>query len=489
MANNGSLYPNNFKVFFIALLLISSPSLHCNEPLQEAAVDSIFPMTLSGKPYSYKAVAGNLVLKDEGGNPKASLFYTAYFLMNDSTNRPLTFCFNGGPGAASVWLNTGFIGPKRINGKDAHFENPPYILEDNADSLIDQSDLVFIDPISTGLSIAAPGIDAKSFYSVDEDVQLIVDFIRQFTLKYKRSDSPKYILGESYGGMRAVKAAYKLHNDYAYYVNGLILISPALDLETIYPSGLNDLPYLLALPTMSAMASYHGQIKGDVAEVISQAKKFMEGDYAKALFKGTDLSLDEKREVVRQLKDLTNVPSEVILRFDLKIPSAVFTKELMQSSGNVVGRFDGRIVGLDSQMNPLYSNYDPSLDAVIGAMTGTYNQYLSEKLKWPLTQEYRALVPISSWNWGKGNSYGSCLLEFEALMAQNPKMHVIVMEGLFDLACPFSSVDYALSHAGFSKQMQSRISVFRYPSGHMMYFNQEVRNQMRQVLQQFFIKN
>lgn len=474
------------KVIFVILLFITS--LYGNEPLQERVVDATFPITLSGKSYTYKAVAGTLVINDESGNQKASLFYTAYFLLNDQVNRPLTFCFNGGPGAASVWLNTGFIGPKRLNGEDASFENPPYFLVDNEDSLIDQSDLVFIDPVSTGLSIPAPGMEGK-LYTIEEDVQLACDFMRQFTLRYKRSESPKYILGESYGGMRGVKAAYKLHNDYAFYINGLILVSPALDLETIFTGGLNDLPYLLALPTMSALASYHKRINLGTDAAILQAKKFMEGPYSHALFQGTDLPALERKEVVKQFENLTGITSDAIERFDLRIPTAVFTKELMKASGNVVGRFDGRIVGLDSQMNPLYSNYDPSLDAMIGAMTGSYNQYLTESLKWPSNREYRALVPIPAWNWGKGNSYASCLLDFEALMAQNPKVRVIVMEGLFDLACPFSSVDYSLSHAGFSKEMLSRISTFRYPAGHMMYFNRQIRNQMRKQLQEFFIKN
>lgn len=469
------------KIVLFALIFFAS--LFSTEPQQEHSVESTFQITLSEKPYTYNAVAGTLVIKDEAGNPKASLFYTAYFV-DDKSNRPLTFCFNGGPGAASVWLNTGFIGPKRIGGKDAQFENPPYTFEDNPDSLLDQSDLVFIDPVGTGLSVAVPGVDGKSLYSVDEDVQLTVDFIRQFTLQYKRSDSPKYILGESYGGMRAVKAAYKLHNDYAYYINGLVLISPALDLETIYPNGVNDLPYLLALPTMTALASYHKKIDGNLE---SQSKQFMEGAYARALFQGTNLRVDERKEVVRQLKDLTGMPEEVIERFDLRIPTSVFTKELMRSSGNVLGRFDGRIVGQD--MNPLFSNYDPSLDAMIGALTGTFNQYLTDVLKWPSDREYRALVPIPGWNWGKGNSYASSLVDFETLMAQNPKLRVMVMEGLFDLACPFASVDYSLAHAGFSKEMQSRISIFKYPAGHMMYFNQPVRNKMRGELREFFIKN
>jgi carboxypeptidase C (cathepsin A) len=488
-----SIFPQFLPgTIWIALFLFFIAPLCASEPLQEHAVESISKITLAGKAYSYKAVAGNLVIKDEEGKEKASLFYTAYFLVDDPSphsSRPLTFCFNGGPGAASVWLNTGFIGPKRIGSNGVAFENPPYTLVDNEDSLLDQSDLVFIDPVSTGLSIAAPGVDVKSLHSLEEDVQLMADFLRQFTLAYRRFDSPKYILGESYGGMRAVKVAYKLHSDYAYYLNGLVLISPALDLETIYSNGLNDLPYLLALPSMTAIASYHKKIEGDLQALVSKSKDFAEGTYAQALFQGTNLPPAARKDVIKQLTGLTGISEDIIDRFDLRIPASVFSKELMKSQGTVAGRFDGRILGLDSQMNPFYSTYDPSLDAVIGVITATYNQYLAEELSWPSSREYRALNPLPGWNWGKGNSYASSLLEFQALMAQNPKMRVVVMEGLFDLACPFATTEYSLSHVGFSKEALGRISSFRYTAGHMMYYNPAIRAKMRGELREFLMKN
>lgn len=456
----------------IILFLLCFSCLGAIEPLKEIQVEGSFDFTLDEKLLKYQVVSGNLNVKD-----KATIGYTAYFLEGD--HRPITFCFNGGPGAASIWLNSGFLGPKRIEGEEIFFQNPPYILVDNESSLLDQTDLVFIDPVSTGFGRPATGVNLTELHGVDEDVELIADFIRLFTARFHRFDSAKYFVGESYGALRAAKVAYKLHEDYGYYLNGIAFISPALDLQTISPGGCNDLPYQLSLPTLTAVAHYHGKITGDLDLLLKEVKAFAEGPYAHALYVGDQISDKEKKEVIEKLSHFTSLSRELIERLNLRIPTYRFIKEFLQNEGKVIGRFDGRIVGIDSNESDVHSPYDPSVDAVLGAVTATFTQFLIKDLKWPELMDYHVLVSLTPWNWGKGNQYASCLKEIRNLMAQNPQMKIAVMSGIYDLATPLSSVEYALTHTGLDPIQLHRIHHYMYPAGHMMYYNQSIRKAMK----------
>lgn len=471
--------------FLLLLLPCFLVATEVPPPLQETYVEASDNLNS----LNYQVIAGTLILKDKDGKDRAEIGYTAYFLKgSDIKDRPIAFCFNGGPGAASVWLNTGFMGPKRIKGDDLVFQDPPYALVDNESSLLDQTDMVFIDPVSTGFSRLAPGNNTADLYGVDEDVQAMVDFIRLFTGKYQRYDSPKYFVSESYGGLRAAKVAFKLHDEYGYYLNGMLFISPGIDLQTIMAGGCNDLPYLLFLPSMTAVANYHHQISGDLSVLLKEAENFAATTYAHALFLGDKISPEEKRIVAEKLAELTSLSPELIARLDLRIPPHRFIKELLQARGKVIGRFDGRVVGIDTKESEIYSSYDPSLDAVFGAVTSAYTQYLLHDLKWPKVMDYHVLVPLSPWNWGKGNQYASGLKEMRNLMAQNPKLKVVFMSGLYDLATPFGSTEYSISHIGLNSEELSRIDQFLYPAGHMMYYNDAIRKSMKSDLNGFFIK-
>lgn len=475
----------------IKLLLILLPCfLAASEvatPLQETYVESSDTLNLDSKLLNYQVIAGALILKDKDGKDRAEIGYTAYFLKgSESKDRPISFCFNGGPGAASVWLNVGFMGPKRVKGEDLVFQDPPYALIDNESSLLDKTDMVFIDPVSTGFSRLAPGGNTADLYGVDEDVQGMVDFIRLFTGHYKRYDSPKYFVSESYGGLRAAKAAYKLHDDYGYYLNGMLFVSPGIDMQTIMAGGCNDLPYMLFLPSMTAVAHYHHKISGDLSSLLKEAENFAATTYAHALFLGDKINEGEKRSVAEKLAQLTSLPPDLIMRMDLRIPPYRFIKELLQNQGKVIGRFDGRVVGIDSKESEVYSAYDPSLDAVFGSVTSAFTQYLLNDLKWPRVMDYHVLVPLSPWNWGKGNQYASGLKEMRNLMAQNPKLKVVFMSGLYDLATPYGSTEFSISHIGQNQEELSRIDQFLYPAGHMMYYNDNIRKSMKKDLIRFF---
>ncbi len=437
------------------------------KPLQEAIVEASGQLVFEGKPFDYRAQAGTLVLKDDQGKDKVSIFYTGYFsLGTPSKERPITFCFNGGPGAGSVWLNLGFAGPKRISGGDLLFLDPPYTLENNPLSLLDKSDLVFIDPPSAGLSVAASGTDPKKLYSVEEDALLMAEFIKLFTIKSKRWDSPKYLIGESYGGLRAALVAHRLHDEDGYYLNGMMLVSPALDMQTISFNEGNDLPYILYVPSYAETARYHQVVETDP----SDALQFAFGPYSTALLAGDLLDPKVKEQVASRLSQLIGLSKEVILDNNLRIHPARFRHSLLGTS-YLLGRFDARSKGLSLNGQELYPDYDPSFDAVFGAATAAFNQYLDKELKWPALREYRPLVTLPSWDWGKGNHFANALNELKRLLIQNPKLKLLVAAGSYDLATPFAATDYALNHLGLPAEVRSRIHTQRFPAGHMFYFN------------------
>lgn len=466
---------------FVFSLAAAEPEL--TKPLKELVVESSSQITLSGEVFNYRTVAGNLILKDNQGKEKASLFYTAYFLKDATKVRPITFCFNGGPGAASVWLNLGLLGPKRIMGEDLAFLAPPYSLTDNLETVLDLTDLVFIDPISTGFSELAAGQNPNQLYNVIEDVQQMSDFIKLFTSKYKRWDSPKYLAGESYGGMRAAKVGLKLQDEDGFYINGLIFISPALDLQTITQGTTNDLPYVLALPTYAAAAHFHKKIGADS---VDRAERFVENQYLSALFMGGRLGKNDQQAIAKELSQLTSLSEETIIHEDLRIGPGFFMEELLRKEGKLLGRFDARYTGFDSKCSAFYCEYDPSLEAVFGAITASYNQYLVAELKWPELKQYKPLVPISLWNWGVCNNYASGIVELRKLFAQNPKLHLFVATGLYDLAVPYYATEHSLAQLNLSPAQQARIYYKRYPAGHMMYFNNDIRTSLRKELKDFF---
>lgn len=481
------------KKTLIFLLFCSLTSLISEEApvTKEIIVENSYDQEMFDEKISYKVVFGNLVLKSDDGKEKASVYYTAYFKKGeDSKKRPLTFCFNGGPGAGSVWLNIGGIGPKCLPASDLEYQNPPYSLVDNPHSFLYSSDLVFVDPVSTGLSQEAAGVDVKNLHKIDEDVKMMSDFIRLFTLKNKRFDSPKYLMGESYGAMRAAKVGFLLHDTYGYYLNGLILISPFLDFTTVFQEGLNDLPFVLFLPTMTAVSKYHSLLDGDrkLEEVLNESIRFSEGDYSLALLKGDDLKKEERSLIIDKLSKLTGIKPSVFESEDLRLNPSQYRKIALESKGLILGRFDGRVSGIDSKAHPFVAPFDPSLEAVFGAMTASYNQFLAKDLKWPENKEYQVLVSLPNWNWKKEVESPSAVPDLQKLMSQNPKIKVFVATGLYDLAVPFRATEYALSHL-YLPLVKERIYQHRFEAGHMMYLSPEIRKDLGFQLKEFINSN
>lgn len=440
------------------------------KPLSEVLVEASGQAEISGDKIDYRAQSGTLLIKDENGKDKASVFYAAYFLRGQpSPDRPITFCFNGGPGASSVWLNIGLAGPKRLKSKDLTFLAPPYELENNPSSLLDLTDLVFIDPPATGLSYQTTGIDNKPFFGVEEDAQLMVDFIKQFTIKMKRWDSPKYLMGESYGGLRASLVACQLHDRDGFYLNGLLFISPALDLQTIVLNQGNDLPYILTLPGLAKAAQFHQKAKSGVSE--QELEHYAKTRYATALLMGDLLDTKEKEAIAQEISGWIGLPKSFILENNLRVSPSKFRKELLKEQNLLLGRFDSRMTGYSLGESSM--DYDPSLDAIFGGMTAAFNQYLLKDLKWPEIKEYKPLVSLQGWNWGKGNQYVNAYSSLRTLLTQNPRLKVFVALGDYDLAVsPFAN-KYFLQHLDLIKEQKERIKVKTYPAGHMFYLNNQ----------------
>src|ERR1700687_2431845 len=340
---------------------------------EEKVVQTKHSLKIGGQEIKYTATAGTILLKLEDGTPKASIFYMAYTKddAGDASRRPITFSFNGGPGSASVWLHLGLLGPRRVQMGDAGgLLPPPYKLVDNEASLLDISDLVFIDPVSTGYSRAVPGEAPKQFHGIEEDVQSVADFIRLYTTRNKRWSSPKFLAGESYGTTRAAGLSGYLQQRYGMYLNGIVLISSILNFETAEFDTGNDLPCILYLPTYTAIAWYHKKLptdlQGDLQKAIEESRKFAVGEYADALMAGDSLPAVRRAEIAQKLSRLTGLSAEYIERSNLRIEIQRFDKELLREQRRTVGRLDGRFTGIDENAAGARPDYDPSLAAIVG---------------------------------------------------------------------------------------------------------------------------
>jgi carboxypeptidase C (cathepsin A) len=448
---------------------------------------------VNGQLIPYRAVAGTLTLKDDKCKPKANLFFIGYTKegKGDLSERPVTFCFNGGPGSASVWLNLGILGPKRVYLNENGDSLPPYHLVDNEFSLLDMTDLVFIDPVSTGYSRAIPPDDAKNFHGVEEDIKSIAEFIRLYVTRYGRWESPKFIVGESYGATRAAGLVSYLHKNYYAYVNGIILISSVLNFQSIDFSAGNDLPYLLFLPSYTATAWYHKKLdpslQANFLDAIQASREFALNDYSVALLKGDLLSLAERKRIVGQLARLTGLSAEYIDRSNLRIDVMRFVKELLRDQRRTVGRFDSRFKGIDGDVVGEHFEYDPSMDAVFGAFTATFNNYIKTDLKWTDDAHYKMLTNVFPWDYGVAtNQYLNFADALRGVMAKNSFLRVFVGNGYYDLATPFFATEYTFNHLGLDPSLMDHVTMKHYEAGHMMYIYRPSLIKLKQDLATFY---
>lgn len=461
---------------------------------EDKSVQTKHAVKIGGQEVKYTATTGTMVLKLEDGTPKASIFYVAYTKddVTDSAKRPITFAFNGGPGAGSLWLHIGALGPRRVEmGDVGNLLPPPYKFVDNEASILDVTDIVFIDPVTTGYSRPAPGEADKQFHGVQEDVQSVGDFIRLWATRNRRWGSPKFLAGESYGTTRAAGLSGYMQQRYGMYLNGIILISTILNFQTAEFDTGNDLPYILYLPTYTAIAWYHkklpGDLQGDLQKAITESKAYATGEYADALMKGDTLAPAKRAEVAQKLARLTGISADYIDRADLRIEIQRFDKELMKNERRTVGRLDGRFEGIDSDAAGEQPDYDPSLAAIVGPYTATLNEYVRGELKFESDLPYEFLTGrVRPWNYAPyENRYVNVAETLRRAMTQNPFLHVFVGKGYYDLATPFFAADYTMDHLGLDPTLRPHISGGYYEAGHMMYVHHDSLVKLKQDLAQF----
>jgi carboxypeptidase C (cathepsin A) len=463
-------------------------------------------LVVGGRELRYTATAGTIVLKEEaeksgdggptveGERPRATIFFVAYTLdgVDDAAARPLTFSFNGGPGSASVWLHLGLLGPRRVLlDDDGNPPPPPYRLVENEQSLLDTTDLVFIDPVNTGYSRVVPGEAAKQFHSFKRDIESVGDFIRLYTSRYRRWRSPKYLIGESYGTTRAGGLAGYLQERHGLYLNGLMLVSAVLNFGTLEFDPGNDLPAILFLPTYTATAFYHGrlpaELQRDLRATLAEVEAFALGDYAAALLQGANLDPERRAQVAARLARYTGLSVEYLQRCDLRVRDERFVKELLRAEGRSVGRLDSRFKGLDRDAAGERAELDPSYSAIQGPYTATLNDYVRGELQFESDLPYEIISGrVHPWSYGEHeNRYVDVADTLRRAIAQNPALRVYVASGYYDLATPYFATDYTLSHLALDPSLRRNLSVSYYESGHMMYIHRPSLLRLRDELAAF----
>jgi carboxypeptidase C (cathepsin A) len=442
-------------------------------------------ITLGGKVIKYKATAGYMAMKDsKNEKTKANLFFIAYTKIesegdkDDLSKRPITFSFNGGPGSASIWLHMGALGPKRVlMTEKGESLPPPYKMGDNEFCWLDQTDLVFVDPVSTGFSRAATGEDPHQFHGFNEDVASVGDFIRLYTTRNSRWSSPKFLIGESYGTTRASALSDYLQQRYGLYLNGISLISSIMNFGTARFTPGNDLPYTLFLPTYTAAAWYHKKLtgslgSGDLAAALAAARKFAQEKYAPALMQGDALPADEKAALAKEIASLIGLPEAFVLQRNLRIDIFTFTNKLLEDKNRSVGRYDSRLAGIRYYPGESRGqDFDPSYEAVFGSYTACFNDYVRRELKYETDLPYNALTDeVHPWNYNNvQNEYLNTAELLHKAMSRNTNLKVWIANGYYDLATPFFATDYTVRQMGLDPAVRGNISLTFYEGGHMMY--------------------
>ncbi|MGW3347645.1 S10 family peptidase [Nonomuraea rubra] len=449
---------------------------------------------------SYTATTGTVVLREEvttdgrfeGLRPKAEVFVTSYTLDGaDPLTRPITFAFNGGPGSSSVWLHLGVLGPRRVVMGDAGaLLPPPYGLADNEESLLRESDLVFIDPISTGYSRVAEGEKTEPYHGFSGDLESIGEVIRLWTTRNGRWMSPKFLAGESYGTVRAAGLADHLQSRYGMYLNGVMLISSVLDYATGEFNEGHDLAYALYLPTYAAIAHYHG-LHGDrsLAEVLREAEEYADRDYLWVLARGNRLTEQERAAAVARIAALAGLSEDYVDRVNLRIEHIRFFTELLRSRRRTVGRLDGRFTGWDPDAGREHFTADPSMDAIMGPYSAALNHYLRTELGYANDLPYEILTSrVQPWSYKEfENAHVHVADRLAAAMRANPHLRVHVACGYHDGATPYFAAEHTFAHLAVPAELAGNVEFKYYEAGHMMYVHEPSRLQQSADLAAFVL--
>ena len=447
-----------------------------------------------GRTLAYTATPGHLTIRNDKGEPKASMFYVAYTIPS-AQPRPVTFLFNGGPGSSTMWLHMGSFGPMKVDASNPEtVPGPPFRYGANPDTLLDVTDLVFIDAPTTGLSREIGKAEPKDFFGVDKDLDAFTRTIQRYLTKYQRWNSPKFIIGESYGTTRAAGLSNSLL-DAGVQLNGITFVSTVFNFADFQ----GDQSLIDFLPTYAADAWYHDKVanKPPLEDFLQQARDFASGPYAAALQRGNMLTDEEKQSVAQRMAQLTGLSADYILRSNLRVQPNRFQRELLRDRHQVIGRIDSRYVGTEPDNVGEGADYDPQGSAITGAFVGALNDYLFRDLgyKTPLTYRPNNYGGIyggdSNWDFThKAPDGDQQIADTSADLAnairQNPRMKILSVNGYYDLATPFHGAEYEFKHMALEPQLQANIRYTYYPAGHMMYVDPVSARQLKSDLAAFY---
>ncbi len=478
--------------------------------LPERIVSTEHRLAVGRKTLDYTATCGTVLLRDydnradadakadgkrNGDKARAQFFFIAYTLkgVKKPESRPLTFSFNGGPGSSSVWLHLGILGPRRVvTDAMGRAPAPPYALTDNEHTLLTDSDLVFIDPVGTGHSRMLESMPVTEFHEYQRDLDSVGEFIRLYLTRYGRWASPKYLIGESYGTTRAAGLSQHLQEKHDIFLNGLMLVSLAIDLQTLSFDHGNELPYALFLPTYAATAWYHQALAPELQarplrEVVAEAEAFANHAYTVALMQGSRLGAAERHQVAAQVARLSGLSADYVLRCDLRPTEFRYFKELLRHRGQTVGRLDSRFIGIDRDDAGEKPDNDAAMDNLLGAYASGIHRLLKDTLRFDSDAPYVVHAPIwDKWKWKDfENKYVNVGASLRSALQVNPHMRVYVASGYFDLATPHAAGDYTLSHLGLRDSQSRNIRVSYFEAGHMMYIHQPSLARMAKELRAF----
>lgn len=508
--NYSNIKPTSMKFLFFSLFF----SFAINTDAQHDSLIEYKPekyitkhsIKLDNKIINYTAVAGTLILKNEKDEPVASFGYTAYTkdVEPDMSKRPITFSFNGGPGSSSMWLHLGVMGPRRVVVNDPLPNGPaPYKLEDNIYSILDISDIIMMDPIGTGLSRAIGKSKNSDFWGVDQDIKSVSQFIRNYIHENERWNSPKYLLGESYGTFRSAGAADYLQENYGISVNGIILVSNVLDIRTLSFNPGDDLSYVLNFPTYAVTSWYHNRLpkkEENLESFLKEVRQFTFLDYAAALFKGDQLNEEERNKILEKLTAFTGLDKNYWDKSNLRVNQPQFAQELLRSSGLAVGRLDSRYKGIVNNRLAEYAFNDPQSSDISPAFISAFMAYYTTELKVDKNKNYNISaynLTDFKWNWDHKRSNGifgdasspTTVPDLLNALTNNPKMKVLVLNGIYDMATPFAATEYTFDHLGIDKKLKGNITMKYYEAGHMMYINNESAFKFKKDVSDFIISN
>jgi carboxypeptidase C (cathepsin A) len=520
---------NLLRVLCVLMSLTSVTPLYADSGTNEVAKadDKVFEetppvvtehsVTIGGKSLKYHTTAGYILLKEEEGKPlvkspdakpvpeekkepetrktkdglkaKAKVFYVSYTLddTGDPSKRPLTFAFNGGPGSSSVWLHMGAFAPRRANlTDDGESPPPPYRLVDNESTWLDLTDIVFLDPVSTGYSRPVTKEDPRQYHGLKEDIASVGDFMRVYTSRNSRWLSPKFICGESYGTTRAAGLSDYLQNRYGLYLNGIILVSSALNFQSLVFTAQNDQPYIDFLPSYSASAWYHKKLAADLQaqnlpDVVAAARAFAAGDYALALARGDRLTAADMKRVGDQLSRLTGLSANYVVQRKIRVKDAQFFTQLLRDEGKMLGRLDARFSGYRYEpgtdlKTDQDEEYDPSSEAVNGPLSAAFNDYVRRELKFESDLPYELIADVEPWNFGDAvQGFPNTAEDLRKAMTRNPYLQVWVTCSYYDLATPFFGAENVVSQMNLEPAIRANLRFSYYESGHMLYIHKPSR--------------